>query len=76
MVRTLRPGRPARGTLIIPRHERNPVRRLFRAALLAAALTLAAVPAALANPGPGDSNQCAPGQHAGPTSPPPCPNAK
>jgi hypothetical protein len=28
---------------------------------------------ASANPGPGDSNQCAPGQHGGPEKPPPCP---
>jgi hypothetical protein len=30
-----------------------------------------AAPAA-ANPGPGDSHQCAPGQHAGPTPPGAC----
>jgi hypothetical protein len=43
---------------------------------LALGLSLVGGSAALANPGPGDSNQCAPGQHGGPTSPPPCPNSK
>jgi hypothetical protein len=52
------------------------LRRALTVLALAALLTLAAVPAALANPGPGDSQQCAPGQHSGPTSPPPCPNSK
>jgi hypothetical protein len=51
-------------------------KRLIIALAAAAALTLGAASSALANPGPGDSNQCAPGQHAGPTSPPPCPNSK
>jgi hypothetical protein len=52
------------------------MRRLLCAALLSCALILGSGLAAFGNPGPGDSNQCAPGQHAGPTSPPPCPNSK
>jgi hypothetical protein len=62
----------------------QPARRTART--LAAAATAAAValtlgtaaPAlaapALAGPGPGGSNQCAPGQHAGPTPPGSCDN--
>jgi hypothetical protein len=42
----------------------------FLALALAAGLAFGGV--ALANPGPGNSNQCAPGQHGGPTKPGPC----
>ncbi len=48
------------------------MRRLLCAALLAAALVAGSGLAAFANPGPGDSFQCAPGQHAGPTPPGSC----
>jgi hypothetical protein len=38
-------------------------KRILAALTLAAALTLGAAGSALANPGPGNSFQCAPGQH-------------
>ena len=48
--------------------------RIVFATAAAAAFLLGSASAALANPGPGGSNQCAPGQHAGPTPPGSCDN--
>jgi hypothetical protein len=48
-------------------------KRLATLALLVALGLAGTVSVASASPGPGDSNQCAPGQHSGPEKPPPCP---
>jgi hypothetical protein len=50
------------------------MRKIIAALLLAAGLLAGTASAAYASPGPGNSNQCAPGQHAGPTSPGSCDN--
>lgn len=49
------------------------MRRILAALALSLALVLSGN-VAFANPGPGNSHQCAPGQHAGPTKPGSCDN--
>lgn len=50
------------------------MRRTLAALALAALLALSGAVIASANPGPGNSHQCAPGQHGGPNPPGACDN--